>query len=254
MSWCDKLAATPSVGIKLDFHFGSIDAVLRALSPMLDTWVAEDRPTFSVERRDPSFSVSVNTNDGFTYAVEPSRISVVFQHTMKMKMVSGGPPVAEMLSHPLPYTQLLPQVSSKLIDATLLICTANARKISRVGIVTMATINAGDMPPGLMSFVAYMGRPWKKVLDYYMFQITAPLGEDAISSARCIHNMTKNEDDPEQQLRIVLDWQQSLKTPRTITSESLNELVRQAEKSAMQYFEDLAEGSLFDEELIRETT
>jgi hypothetical protein len=114
LSWCDKLAATPTLGLKADFHFDSLDAILHALSLMLNEWVDGDRATFSVERREP-FTVTVNAEDGFTYSVEPTRISVAFQHTMKMKMVSGGPPIAEMLSRPLPYTELLPNVADRLM-------------------------------------------------------------------------------------------------------------------------------------------
>jgi hypothetical protein len=173
---------------------------------------------------------------------------------MKMKMVSGSLPTAEMLSSPMPYTQLLPQVSNKLIEATLLVCKGTARKISRVGIVTAATVNTDDIPPGLKRFIAYMGRPWGQVVDYYSVQITAPLAEESLWSDRCIHTMIKNEDDPEQLVRLSLDWQRGLKTGHGVTQESLTELVRHAEKSAMQYFEDVAEGNLFDEELIREAT
>jgi hypothetical protein len=253
LSWCDKLAATPTVGFRSDFHFQSIDAVLNALSPMLSTWVDGDRPTFSVERRDP-FTVTVNAQDGYTYAIEPTRMSITFTHTMKMKMVSGGLPIAEMLSSPLPYTQLLPLVANKLIEMTLLVCKGTARKISRVGIVTGATLHTDDMPPGLKRFIAYVGRPWGRVSDHYSVQITSQIADDSLWSDRCVHTMIKNEDDPEQLVRLSLDWQRSLKSAHSVTHESLTELVRQAEKSAMQYFEDVAEGSLFDEELIREAT
>jgi hypothetical protein len=253
VSWSDKLAATPTVGFIVEFHFDSLDAILHALSPMLDKWVDDDRPTFTVERREP-FTVNVNVHDGFTYSVEPTRISVTFQHTMKMRMVSGGPPVAEMLSRPLPYTELLPQAASQLMETTLLLCAGTPRKITRVCIVTAATGSAADIPPGMMRFISYMARPWGGSVDYYGLQITAQVADDARWSDRCIHNLSKAEDDPEQLIRLSFDWQRSLKTGRPITSDSLTELVKAASAAALQYFEDLAEGNLFDEELIREAT
>jgi hypothetical protein len=253
LSWCDKLAATPSVGFKVDFHFDSLDAILHALSPMLDKWVDGDRATFTVERREP-FTVNVNAQDGFIYSVEPTRIFVTFQHTMKMKMVSGGPPVAEMLSHPLPYTELLPQASKNLMDATSLVCGGTTRKITRVGIVAAATISAADIPPGMERFITYMSRPWKGFVDYYGLNITAQLTEDSRWSDRCVHTFVKAEEDPEQLIRLNFDWQRSLKTGRAITSDSMPDLLKHAEESAKEYFEDLAEGNRFDEKLIREAT
>jgi hypothetical protein len=253
LSWCDKLAATPTVGFKVDFHFDSLDVILHALSPMLQKWVDGDRPTFTVERREP-FTVNVNADNGFTYSVEPTRISVTFQHVMKMKVVSGGPPVAEMLSHPLPYTELLPRVAKELMEATSLVCGGSARKITRVGVVATTTVSAADIPPGMMRFITYMGRPWKGFMDYYAFQITAQLAEDSRWSDRCIHTFSKSEDDPQQMIRLNFDWQRYLKTVRAITAESMIELVKQTEASAMKYFEDLAEGNRFDEKLIREAT
>jgi hypothetical protein len=241
------------MGFVLDFHFESIDSVLHALSPILDKSVEGDRPTFTVERREP-FSVNVNAQNGYIYLVEPSRISVTFQHVLKMKMVSGGPPVAEMLSHPLPYTELLPSVAKQLMDTTLLICERTTRKITRVGVVANATVSAADIPPGMARFITYIGRPWTGLVDYYTLQITAQLAEDSGLKDRCIHTLTKTEEDPEQLIRLMFDWQRVLKTGRAITRDSMIELVKPAEDAAMKYFEALAEGNLFDEKLIHEAT
>jgi hypothetical protein len=253
LSWCDKLAATPTVGIKVDFHFDSIDAILHALSPVLNRMVDGDRATFTVERREP-FVVNVIANDGFTYSIEPTRISILFQHIMKMKMVSGGPPVAELLSHPLPYTQLLSQAGDRLTETATLLCGGTPRKVTRVGIVTTTAISAEDMPPGITRFLIYMSRPWKGAVPYYSWQITAHLVDSPQWSDRCIHTLARAEDDPEQLVRLSFDWQRYLNPGRAITTESTKELIKQASDTALRYFEEVAEGNQFDEELIRSST
>lgn len=253
MSWCDKLAATATVGFGVSHHFESIAAVLDALTPLLDKWVEGDRPLFTVERREP-FSVTVSTEDGFNYEIDASRIAVGFQHSMRMRMVSGGPPIAQMLSDPLPYTKLLPNVSGKLMDATLLVCEGSTRRITRVGIVATAMAASAEIPPGIARFVAYIGRPWKGAVDHYHFQIVSELANGTEWSDRCIHTLSKVEGDPDQLLRLTFDWQRTLKSGRTITSESMTQLVKGAEPDAIKYFEELAEGNLFDENVIRETT
>jgi hypothetical protein len=193
LSWCDKLAATATVGFGVNHHFESIASIIDALSPMLDRWIEGDRQLFSVERREP-FSVTISAHDGYNYEVDPSRISVAFQHSMRMKMVSGGPPVAEMLSDPLPYTKLLPSVSKRLMDASLLICDGKARKITRIGVVANATVASAEVPPGIARFITYIGRPWKGFVDHYSFQIISELPNSSEWSDRCIHTLSKVEE------------------------------------------------------------
>jgi hypothetical protein len=48
LSWCDKLASTPGAGLKLDYHFVSADALINALSPVLDRMVEGDKPKFTM--------------------------------------------------------------------------------------------------------------------------------------------------------------------------------------------------------------
>jgi hypothetical protein len=253
LSWCDKLAATATVGFGVNYHFASIAVILDALSPMLDKWVEGDRPLFDIERREP-FSVTVRSHDGYNYEIDPSRISVGFQHFMRMKIVSGGPPVAEMLSDPLPYTMLLPSVSGRLMDATSLVCQGTTRRVTRVGVVAQAMVASPDIPPGIARFIAYIGRPWKGFVDHYSFQIISDLADDSESSYRCIHTLSKLEGDPDQLVRLNFDWQRTLKNGLTVTSDSITQLTKSAEQDAIKYFEELAEGNLFDENLISAST
>ena len=121
MSWCDKLASTPGVGFLLSPHFFSADTLVESLSPILDQWVdGLDRPTFTVNQH-ASFNVSLTTKDGFTYGFDHNRVHVAFNHRIRAKPVSGGPPVMEMLSVPKPYTALLDEACERLIEATSLL-------------------------------------------------------------------------------------------------------------------------------------
>ena len=53
MSWCDKLASTASVGFRLSYHFASAEAVIQALSPILDKLVEGERMRFAMNEGDP---------------------------------------------------------------------------------------------------------------------------------------------------------------------------------------------------------
>lgn len=252
MSWCDRLASVPTIGFFLDWHFASSNGVLEALTPILDRMVEKERARFSIANQD-AFSVSFNTEDGFQYGIEPGKLSVGFTHVVKAKAVSGGPPIMEMLSHPLPYTQLLNEVSQKLTEAALLLSKARIRKISKVGIVSNTKIDTEEAPPGITRFVEYIGRPWKGLVNHYSHQIVAEIGETTRWNDRCVHTLARPED-ADELLTIIFDWQRTFKSAQAINPDSLKAILARAHTDALAYFEDLAEGSRFDEDDISSST
>jgi hypothetical protein len=152
VSWCDKLASTPSIGFKIDPYYTSGDSIIDAIRPILDRLVDGDRVLFTVNRHE-SFAFSFTTEDGFQHGIEPIKAFVDFHHRLKAKPVSGGPPIMEMLSKPLPYTDLLPEVAKRLAEMTLLIPGAKQRKINRVGIVSATRVVEDEVPPGIARFM-----------------------------------------------------------------------------------------------------
>lgn len=248
MTWCNKLASTPSIGFRLDHHFTSGDSILTALSPLTDRWVDGEKPLFSVEKRD-QLSVELMTLDGFRYGADSSRIHVAFNHRMKVKHVSGGPPVMEMLSQPLPYTDLVGDCTKRLIEATLLLPGIRSRKVNRVGVVTHTRVAENEAPPGIRRFLSYLRKPWGGNSDSFDIRITAELEKNSNWADRCIHLLQK-PDDPEELPTVQFDWQRTYASGRTATEDSLRELLDEANKASLDYFEDLAEGNRFDEQLI----
>jgi hypothetical protein len=252
VSWCDKLASTPSVGLKIDSRFLSSSSVLNALAPILDRWVEGDKLRFSIERQDP-FNLVFTTDDGFQYGIEQSKIYVNFTHRIKPKATSGGPPVMEMLSQALPYTTLLPQAAERVVEAALLVPDGKGRQVTRIGIVATTTVAREDLPPGIVRFIEYLGRPWRGSVPGLSLQIIGDIGKASTWTDRCIHAVNKPEETDEL-VTLSFDWQRTLATGRAITSDNLNELFLSAQKAALQYFEDLAEGNRFDEELLSTAT
>lgn len=239
------------MGFKLDRHFASGDAILHSLAPLLDRWVDGEKQLFKMDRHE-SFAVEFTTDDGFQYGIGASNIHVTFTHRMRARPVSGGPPVIEMLSSPRPFTELLPTASERLLNATLLIPGSKDRSLLRVGVVSSTAVAEDEVPPGIARFIKYVGRPWSGLTDSFSFQITTEIAQASGWSDRCIHNLTKPED-PEKLLTIIFDWQRTYASGRPIKREVLAEILSVAEKDSQKYFEELAEGSIFDEEIISRT-
>jgi hypothetical protein len=100
----------------------------------------------------------------------------------------------------------------------------------------------------------YFGRPWKGSVDSFAIQVAGKIRDASGWQDRCIHTIAKREEDSDQLLTLQFDWQRTFKSGRPITSDSLKETISKAQQSALEYFEALAEGGQFDEELIRATT
>ncbi len=109
--------------------------MLDVLAPVLDKLIEGDKPKFNITKIDP-LSVEFGTEDGFLYGFDSSRAFVEFQHRFKFRSVSGGPPVAELLSRPAPFTELLPEVARRLLFASECLLEIRPRKVTRVGVVS----------------------------------------------------------------------------------------------------------------------
>lgn len=131
VSWCDKLASTPTVGFGVEADFASSGSIIDAIAPILKKYVSNEKLNFSVDRHD-TFNFIFSTSHGYQYIIEPMRIAVGFVHKVKTKQVSAGYPIVEMISEPAPYTELLLSACEKLVEATLMLPRATARRISRV--------------------------------------------------------------------------------------------------------------------------
>jgi hypothetical protein len=244
MSWCDKLASTPTVGLIFKQHYAPSSTILASLSPLLDSWTTANKSGFSLDKYD-AFSVEFTSEDGFHYAFDPMRISVDFKYRLRMRSVSAGPPVVEMLSHPKPFTHLLPEVCKRLIYATSLVMPMKTRAVEKVGIVSLTTVDDKDAPPGIAKFLTYMSRPWKTTLDHFGMQITANLASTPMWSDRCIHQLNK-VDNPDALMTLSLDWQRTYSSPTPVIESDLKELIQSCQAEALKYFEDLAVGDRFD--------
>jgi hypothetical protein len=239
------------VGFKFDASFASGDTILTALNPMLKKFTKGDKRLFTVERQD-AFGVALNTEDGFLYGIEPAQISVMFRHSMKLRTKSAGLPVAEMLSNPLPFTKMLPVVSHKLIDVSQYLPEIKERKLERVGIVALALVANDEVPPGISRFIKYVGRPWGGALESYVFNIAAEVKKGPSWVEKCTHQVVRPED-KEEPVTLIFDWMRTFSSEKSTAKDSLEEELASATKSALEYFETLAEGNRFDEILLNAT-
>jgi hypothetical protein len=139
------------------------------------------------------------------------------------------------------------------VNTTLLVPQAKNRKVVRVGVISTTVVGEYQLPPGIARFVEYIGRPWNGSAEQYNISILTDLRSGSEYKDRCIHLVAK-PDDPDQLISVTLDWQRVFDTGQAIDRAKLEDITGKAEKSALAYFEDVAEGKRFDEELIRQAS
>ena len=255
-SWCDKLASTPTIGLKLNFHYSPPDEMLATLAPVIDAASKEDKVAINLNQYDLAApAVTFTTHGGFKYSLDSTKLSVGFEHILRTRAVSAGPPVTEMLSKPSPYTLLLKEVTARLWDAALLVNAAKPRTITRVGIVSITKVSEDDIPPGIHKLIKYLGRPWRSELESFNYRVIARLADASGYSDRCIYGLDKPDpgSDDAEIMTLNFDWQRVFGSGHAISGTMLGEIVQPAQKAALNHFEELAEGSQFDEDIIRDS-
>src|SRR6202035_5722267 len=163
------------------------------MTAITDKLFSDPKILFNVTHQ-TSFEVRFSTEEGFNYSIEPTKLSVEFKHRMRPRAISGGPPIMEMLSRPLPFTELLPEVTKKLIEAGLLVPGAKTRKVNRIGIISTTAVAEEEAPPGVTRFIEYIGRPWQGAIESFTFQIAADAGKGPGHRDRCFHTIVRPED------------------------------------------------------------
>jgi hypothetical protein len=213
LSWCDKLASVPSVGVGLEWHFATGNAILDTLAPLLNKSVDKNKQTFTVIQPD-AFSLQIIHQDGIFFGFEASKAFVGFQHRLQVKPVSGGLPRMQMLSQPHPFTMMLPVISRKLLELVALLPGVPTRKITRVGIVSTTYVDLDQVPPGIGRLVRHMTSPWAGAVDNFSFNIVAELDRSSGWTDRCVHIVVKPED-PDELPTLTLDWQRTFTKARS---------------------------------------
>jgi len=203
---------------------------------------------FTIERHE-SFRVQLVTDDGFQYYFDQERMFVEFKHRMRVKAQSGGPPIAELMSRPRPFTELLPEVTGRVIEAAELVNGVKPRALNRIGVVSTTSVSGPEAPPGIRRLITYLGKPWANDLEYFDFNVAGVIAKTEEFTDRCIHSLARPED-TEQLMSIKFDWQRTFAITKFATADMLKKMAAAAGKSALAYFEDIGEGRRFDDEHI----
>jgi hypothetical protein len=247
MSWCDKLGSTPAIGYQLDWHALPSDILLNAVSPLVDRMVSGDEQKFTIDLRD-ALKLVFTSYEGFQFGFEPNKVFVGFSHRAEIRTGSGGIPTLVLNSQPSSFTELLEEVQRQLANTMEMVGRLKPRRLVGIGVVSTTLADPEDVPPGIKRMLMYVSKPWEGRLQSLTFQAQTVLHEDDDFLNRCIHTITKplKDDDP---THVIFDYQRVYKRPQEIDTNRLRPATEGVKKSALDYFEQLAQGDRFDDVL-----
>lgn len=243
-SWCDKLASTPTMGLRYTPSYTPAEVLLTSLKPILDRETVGERATFQIEQLE-AFTAAFNTDDGYKYSVDPLSVAVIYNHRIRATAQSAGPPIMELISEPAPFTQLLQNVSDRLVELAGLLPIVKGRGIKRVGIVSQTTVQLEDAPPGIGMLFEEVGMPFGGTVDSFNVAITTRLKSSDGHVDRCIHTLSLPEDE-KKLVTVQLDWQRTFDDAKSVTGSLLKTMLESAKGDALAYYERVAEGGLSD--------
>ncbi len=244
VSWCDSLASTPIIGVRYEPSFRPSEEYLAAMSPVLNRELDKDRPAFSVESMDP-FQLVFNTESGFRYTFDQSNVSVAFNHRIRAKAASAGPPTMELISQAEPFTELLETVTNRLLEAVDILSGVSPRRVKRIGIVSLTQVVLEDAPPGIVDLFDQVARPLGGGAETFNISMTTRLKEDAKTIEKCTHTLTLPEP-PETLVTLQLDWQRTFLKTFGSNKSAVADALSSGKREALAYFERVAEGGLYD--------
>jgi hypothetical protein len=247
MTWCDKLGSLPSVGVKLAPRLISSGAIIDALTSYATAYHKGDELRIQIERATPNVVV-LNTMDGFEHGIEPTRAFITFKHQVQTKVSAGGMPRMETLSRLAPFSELLEEAMERMTKVIRALPGAGARPIARVGIVATTIAKLEEFPPGIVAMVEHMTAPWGGEYKDFSMNVNALLNDGEKGMESCLHTISRNVDEDDSLYTVRLDWQRQFKVEQASREDTLKRMLKDAAGSAIDYFEQLAEGERFIEE------
>lgn len=243
--WLDQVLATATVGVLFPRRFrapssyiDNLDQVLASRrSPVLETVsVATETPT--------SLKVTINNSDlpKTSDIIRLTEETLSIQTSYIIEVSTEGyafPAGLHIRRHA--YTHLLRRLTDSISS---LVQVMNVIEINRIGVVATIEGTLATMPPGIRQFRDHLASPWPSGLQTYDTKLLATIAtQNGHWTERCHHQLAIYAD-PDEVVRLSLDWQRQLSPPLPIRGRGPAIAIEEASKDAQLYFSRFGAGEL----------
>lgn len=244
MSWVDNVLATPTIGVRIDTKLTSM-SVFRDSFDSLFEYLREKYEAVEIKSTEIwGHIISPKNKSGFRYAISPNNIVVSYDYFVAPKKLSGRFPSLELPELQL-YSNLLYQNLSEIEQVFMAMQAIKDFTYNRIGIVLDSNLSKDIFPPGLLTFVKYLGKPWgDDIKKIELNRLLAKLSESENEYDQCHHAIILDESDPDKEINFKLDWQRVYKNSLPFDIKTLSLNLTSCINLALRYFDKFGAGDL----------
>jgi len=248
-TWLEQIHAVPLIGIRC--HPGFVTSeheFLQSVRPVLERFPDDEK--YTIESM--AFGQYRARCGDFVFGLTGTDATAEFAYSGRVVDGKNAFPELRMNTAPKPFSALLTELEERRIKFMETLPLLRERGLLRIGIVATAKIEAGNPPPGVASFLAFLGTPWHKTPEECQLQLTVEMAKNEAFSDRCHHSVSfgsqvKRPDTDIKDNSIInirLDWQRYYSKAEKTPQATLTEHVTAVTASALSYFQTFGMGDL----------
>ena len=242
MIWIDNILAVPAIGIQLFNKVENAIEFQKKVLPFLDS-IRTEFSTADIKTQN-IWGFFVTTPAGFSFELSPTNIVSQFKYAINPMPQPGTLTIAETPNIK-SYSEHFEKVLVFIKDIILLIKDINELQYNRIGIVADINIDENSIPPGLDSWVRYLGNPWENKLNALNINILAILKQEDNYIEQCHHAVDFTVDNVKKGgYKFRLDWQRRYPNPLAFKGKNILNEIDICKKNSFEYFKKFGEGDM----------
>lgn len=236
-SWLDTVAAVPLVGVQLVPDWGlrlpeHAEAIVGRLESAVRGRMRTDNP----------WHLSIDCSDGLRFELTVENMTAQFAYPAR---ATSAPGALDSVAVPAvrPYSSLLDTTIDAFGEVLGALHTNRRVRLRRIGVIASTSVDRSSPPPGVRRLLDHLDGFWPNPLTKCQAVFLAPLSKSKGSEDRCHHHVDFDSTSDPRLMRIQLDWQRVLGQPLDATVAKLDQVLHQARRDAVAYFDEFGRGA-----------
>lgn len=240
MLWLDSVLSVPAVGIRIDLDIREIINFRDNVVPFFA--YLKDKYNF-IEIKQKEIVGYVIDTPSPSFQILPKNIVADYEYNVTKKDISGDFPVIEK-PELIIYSDILNMLLEDIKYIINILKGIKDITYDRIGIVAKANLSKDSIPPGVITLIEYLGKPWgTKLLKSESLFFLRFLETDKYYD-QCHHLIKFDETVPEKGYELKLDWQRLYKYKLNIDFDKVASELESCRLEAGKYFEKFGAGDL----------
>jgi hypothetical protein len=240
MLWLDSVLAVPAIGIRIDVKINEINRFQENMIQFMD--YLKNRYDVIEVKRKAVFGYAVNT-PGPSFVLAPNNIVAEFEYNIEQKEISGDFPIIEKPELKL-YSEILQMLSDDIHNLFGIFKNIKNITYDRIGIVAKTNLSKESIPPGILTWIDYLGKPWGTKLLKSESTFFLRLLELDNYFNQCHHLIKFDETLEDKGFDFKLDWQRAYKEKLIFNYDKIIFELNSCISEAKDYFERFGAGEL----------